>query len=105
MTKGRKFIFPNPNQCTAANPAMLCPAERVLNLYNQATAKSAQRIAKSVREWFAKTAQQNGWAGVHFLPEVQSKHGAGCVLWPPPQQINVSINVTNQILVLKAEHQ
>ncbi len=103
MTKGRRFIFPNPNKCTAADMAMLCPAERVLNLYNQETGKGAKRIAKSVREWFATTAQQKGWAGVHFLPEVQSNYGAGCVLWPPPQQIDVSVTVTNRILVLIAE--
>jgi hypothetical protein len=105
MAKGRKFKFPTPKDCKAGNPAMLCPAERVMNLYKQATNKNAQRISKSVREWFAMTADQQGWAGVHFLPEVQSNYGAGCVLWPPPQQINVSVNITNQILVLKAEHQ
>lgn len=102
MTKGRKFIFPNPNNCRAGDAAMLCPAERVLNLFNQETRRSA-RISKSVRQWFATTAKQEGWAGVHFLPEVQSNYGAGCVLWPPPQQINVRVTVTNRVLVLKAE--
>ena len=101
--KGPKFKFPNPSQCKAGDLAMLCPAERVLNLYNQATGKSAKKIAKSVREWFATEAQKVGWAGVHFLPEVQSNYGAGCVLWPPPQNVNITVTVTNQILVLQAE--
>lgn len=105
MAKGRRYKFPNPGDCKAGDPAMLCPAERVLNLYNQEHSREAQRISKSVREWFATTAEENGWAGVHFLPEVQSNYGAGCVLWPPPQQINVEITVTNQILVLEAERE
>ena|ERR1700720_2484314 len=104
MVKGRKYKFPNPKECKPSARAMLCPAERVMKLYNQGTGKNGRRISKTVREWFAARAQQRGWAGVHFLPEVQSNHGAGCVLWPPPQQINVSVTVTEKILVLKAEH-
>ena len=104
MKKGPKFKFPDPKKCKVSDRAILCPAERVINLYNQATTKRAKKIAKSVRDWFAREARKNGWAGVHFLPEVQSNYGAGCVLWPPPQQINVTVRVTNQILVLEAEH-
>lgn len=103
MVKGRKFKFPNPSDCKAGQPAMLCPAERVLKLYNQDNGKDAKRISKSVRAWFGTTAEQQGWAGVHFLPEVQSNYGAGCILWPPPPQINISVNITKQTLVLKAE--
>ncbi|OGA56044.1 MAG: hypothetical protein A3F74_19435 [Betaproteobacteria bacterium RIFCSPLOWO2_12_FULL_62_58] len=64
-----------------------------------------QRIAKKVRGWFAAEAIKKGWAGIHFLPEIQSAHGAGCVLWLPPQQINVKINVTKQTLVLLAQQE
>jgi hypothetical protein len=105
MKRGPKFKFPDPQDCKAGEPAILCPAERVINLYNQATGKQAKRIAKLVREWFAIQAKAKGWAGVHFLPEIQSNYGAGCVLWPPPRQINVEVTVTNEILVLMAENQ
>lgn len=100
---GAKLKFPDPKSCKPQDPAVLCPADRVLGLYNQGSGDKAQRIAKKVRKWFASKAIANGWAGVHFLPEIQSAHGAGCVLWLPPQQINVSIKVTKQVLVLHAQ--
>ena len=37
MKKGPKFKFPEPKKCKAGDQAILCPAERVINLYNQAT--------------------------------------------------------------------
>jgi hypothetical protein len=43
-----KLKFPVPGNLKAAEPAVLCPAERVLGLYNQETGKSAKKIAKSV---------------------------------------------------------
>ncbi|MBD8527424.1 hypothetical protein [Pseudomarimonas arenosa] len=99
----RKYKFPDPKSCKLKDRAVLCTAERMLAIYNQAKEIDAKRISKSVRSWFAAEAQAAGWAGVHFLPEVQSGHGAGCVLFIPPQQINVSIKVTKQTLILAAE--
>ena len=40
---------------------------------------------------------------VPFVPDIQSKHGAGGVLWLPPQQVNVSIKITKNVLVLKSQ--
>lgn len=77
MKKGRRLKFPDPQDCKPAEPAVICPAERVIGLYNQDAGDNAQRIAKKVRAWFIEQAQQRGWAGVHFLTEVQSSHGAG----------------------------
>jgi hypothetical protein len=101
--KGAKLKFPRPQDYAASEPAIMCPADRVLGLYNQDSGDAAQRIAKKVRAWFADEAAQKGWAGVHFLRQVPSVHGAGCVLWRPPAQINVNITVTNQVLVLHAQ--
>lgn len=100
---GAKLKFPNPNKCKPEDAAVLCPADRVIGLYNQNGGDAAKRIAQKVRLWFAAEALKNGWAGVHFLPDVQSKHGAGCVLWLPPRQVNISINITNTTLVLTAQ--
>jgi hypothetical protein len=97
------FKFPTPESCKLKDQAVLCTAERILALYNQATGKNAQRISKNVKQWFASQAPLHGWAGCHFLPEVQSGHGAGCVLFVPPQQVNVNIKVTETTLVLQAE--
>jgi len=95
-----KKKFPNPNDYPPNSPAVLCPAGRVIGLYNQDSGDTAKRLAKKVRKWFADVARAKGWAGIHFLPEVESNHGAGCVLWRPPQQINLQIVVTKHTLVL-----
>jgi hypothetical protein len=102
---GAKLKFPDPRNCRRANPAVLCAADRVLGLYNQDSGDAAKRIGKKVRVWFAAEALKKGWAGVHFLPEIQSAHGAGCVLWLPPQQIDVKINATVNTLVLLAQQE
>ena len=97
------FKFPDPNDYPRKVPAVLCPADRVLNLYRQATNQHAQRISQSVREWFYRAAHDAGWGGAHFLPEVQSNHGAGCILWVgyrgDPHIIQV--NITPQVLVMQ----
>jgi len=98
-----KFKFPTPKNCTLATPAVLCPAERVIGLYNQNSGKPAARIGKNVRRWFFVEAEKKGWAGVHFLPDVQSNHGAGCILWRAPEKIDVVVNITSKTLVLLAE--
>jgi hypothetical protein len=99
----RKFKFPDPKSCKLKDRAVLCTAERILNIYNQVNGEDAQRISKNVKIWFAKEAANSHWAGVHFLPEVQSGHGAGCVLFVPPRQLNLSVTVTEKTLVLMAE--
>jgi hypothetical protein len=95
-----KFKFPNANDYPLKVPAVLCPADRVINLYNQDSGSTAQRISKSVREWFFQRAHQEGWGGAHFLPEVQSQHGAGCVLWVGYRGVPQTIQVTQQTLIL-----
>jgi hypothetical protein len=82
---------------------VLCTADRLLALYNQEHPKDAKRISKTVKKWFSAAAKAHGWAGGHFLPEVQSGHGAGCVLFVPPQRVNINVVVTNTTLVLEAE--
>jgi len=96
----RKFKFPLPKDYKPAEPAVICPADRVIDLYNQESGDTAKRIAKKVRKWFSDEARKKGWAGVRFSPEVQTNHGAGCVLWRPPEKINVSIKITQNTLIL-----
>jgi hypothetical protein len=98
-----KFKFPTPQSCKLKDRAVLCTAQRILDLYNQENEEDAKRIAKKIKKWFAAEAKAQGWAGGHFLPEVQTGHGAGCVLFVPPQTVNVKITVTKTTLVLQAE--
>lgn len=65
--RGTKLKSPNPKGCKPENPAVLCPAERAIDLYNQYSGDTAKRIAKKVRVWFAIEALKKGWAGVHFF--------------------------------------
>jgi len=95
-----RFQFPDSQTRSPKSTTVLCPAARVLALYNQDSGDVAQRISKKVREWFFNAAHQNGWHGVHFVPEVQSQHGAGCVMWVT-FAIGRQIVVTNQTLVLE----
>lgn len=95
-----KFKFPNAKSRSPDKPAVFCPAERVLNLYNQENEKPAQRISKTVRTWFFDKANEHGWNGVHFIPEVQSQHGAGCMLWVTQNRSNMK--VTKAVLVLES---
>ena len=76
----KAYKFPKSSERSEAKPAVLCAGDRVLNLYNQDSGKQAKRISKSVRDWFTDSALADGWSAVGFLPEVQSQHGAGCVL-------------------------
>ena len=93
-----KFKFPNSKARSPEKPAVFCTADRVLSLYNQDNNKPAKRISKKVREWFFNKAHLRGWSGVHFVPEVQSQHGAGCMLWVIQDRKNIKI--TKAVLVL-----
>jgi hypothetical protein len=99
---GRNYKFPHPDDVSPGQGAVLCPSDRVLALYNQESGapKKAKSISKKVREWFFNHAHQQGWAGVRFLKDVQTSEASGCVLWIPPREINLSVNLTAQTLVL-----
>ena len=94
--------FPLPEDYKPKDPAVFCPAKRVIGLYNQSTSVPAKKIAKKVRKWFTDEAHGKGWAGVSFLPEVQSQFGAGCILWRRHQGVGGCIVITEKILVLHA---
>ncbi|RFC37100.1 MAG: hypothetical protein DID92_2727743408 [Candidatus Nitrotoga sp. SPKER] len=99
----RKFKFPTPSSCKLKDRAVLCTAERMLIIYNQFTVSDAQRITKKIKIWFSSEAKKHGWSGTNFLPEVSSGHSGGCILFIPPQQVNVTVNVTNTTLILNSE--
>jgi hypothetical protein len=76
-----KFKFPDHRDRSQNEPSALCPAERVLFLYNQDSGnKVTTRISKTVRSWFEDAARQQGWADVRWFRDVSTNSGAGCVL-------------------------
>lgn len=72
--------FPKSAERSPAKPVAICPADRVLDLYNRANDAEAKRIGKTVRAWFTAEAHADGWDHVGFVPQVESEHGAGAVL-------------------------
>jgi hypothetical protein len=100
---GRRFKFPDATSRSINKPAVFCKADRVLNLYNQENEKPAQRISRRVREWFFEEARKRAREGVHFIPEVQSQHGAGCMLWVAQDRANIKITKAMLVLVSTSE--
>jgi hypothetical protein len=79
----KKLKFPAPKDYPAKDPVVLCPTPRVKGLYEQETGTKSKRVAKNMTKWFVDEAKKHGWAGCRFLPTVQSKHSAGCILLNP----------------------
>lgn len=103
MALGRRFKFPTPENAKLKDHAVFCTAERIVTLYNQAHDEKRQRMTDTIKKWFAHQAQEAGWAGGHFLPEIQTGHNAGCVLFTPPSNTNLSVKITEKTLILLAE--
>lgn len=97
---GKKLKFPVPKDYPAKDPVILCPAERVIGLYNQETGNTATRVAKKMKEWFSEEALKKGWAACEFPPEVQTKHSGGCILLNPP-----AVKITVNKIVIQRTHE
>jgi hypothetical protein len=81
MNMARQHKFPDSKDRSQNHPAVLCPAERVLALFNQDhSGDPATRIYKKVRTWFEAEAKTGGWADVRWFRDVSNNYGAGCVM-------------------------
>jgi hypothetical protein len=92
---GRSLKFPLPKDYPAKDPIILCPADRIISIYNKANGSNRRSVAKGIIEWFKQQASDNGWADCRFVPAVQTKHSAGCILLNP---LSVTVTV-NQIVI------
>jgi hypothetical protein len=104
MSKPLKF--PDPKARSPNAPAVLCPADRVIGLYNSKhPKKTAMRLSPSVKTWFSEEAHAAGWIGVQFLPDAQTAHGAGCIMWVSQQHdISLSLEATMLVIADSNEH-
>jgi hypothetical protein len=60
-----------------------------MGLYEQSEKQKPRKINPTVKTWFRQEAlRTHGWSAAMFVPEVQTQHGAGCVLYKQPLQIN-----------------
>lgn len=74
--------LPDPAERSIKEPAVLCSPQRVLALYNsEFKAAPAERVSKTVKEWFLGKAIEEGWSAAFFLGDVETAHSAGCVLY------------------------
>lgn len=79
--RGRNYKFPDAGDRSPNDPTVHCDSARIIALFNQETGGDAQRLSKTVRDWFAREAAEAGWTGVHFLADAQSQYGSGCVMY------------------------
>ena len=76
MKMSRPFVFPDPDDRSKNNPAVIVTSEQVIGLYNQynENGEEVQRVSGTVKDWFTKEAQENqGWDDAKFV-------GSQCIL-------------------------
>lgn len=80
----RPFVAPDPKDRSVNEPTRIVSAAQILGLYNQENPEEKkERVVESVKEWYKKTMESEGWSDVNF-------HGSQCVL-----HANVTIKKTN----------
>ena len=69
MSMARPYVFPDPDDRSKNNPAVIASSEQVIGLYNQFNKEGdeMQRVTPKVQEWFIKEAKENqGWDEARF---------------------------------------
>lgn len=70
MKMSRPFVFPDPDDRSKNNPAVIVTSEQVIGLYNQYNkhGDEVQKVSSTVKDWFAKEATENqGWDEAKFI--------------------------------------
>lgn len=75
MAKGRPFEFPDPNDRSANEPAIIVKVPQILGLYNQAHSDEVpmSRVVQRVQDWFMEEAKVEKWDSAEFA-------GSECIL-------------------------
>lgn len=75
MLKGRPYVFPDPNDKSANEPAVIVKVPQILGLYNQAHSNEEpmSRVVQSVQDWFVAEAKTEKWDSAEFA-------GSECIL-------------------------
>lgn len=69
MKMARPYVFPDPDDRSKNNPAIIVSSEQVIGLYNQLNkdGDEMQRVTPKVQEWFITEAKENqGWDDARF---------------------------------------
>lgn len=70
MNIARPYAFPDPDDRSKNNPAIIVSSEQVIGLYNQFNkdGDDIQRVMPKVQDWFVKEAKENqGWDEAKFV--------------------------------------
>lgn len=86
---GRHFKFPDAGDRSPNQPAVMCPAERVLALFNQHSGDKGQRISAKVKTWFTTMSLSRGWGHIWWFEDVLTNRSSGCVMSIPTTTITV----------------
>lgn len=75
MAKGRPYVFPDPNDRSVNEPAVIVKVPQILGLYNQAHSdeEPMSRVVQSVQDWFVAEAKAEQWDVAEFA-------GSECIL-------------------------
>lgn len=62
------YVFPDPNDRTPNNPAVIVESDKILGLYNRhhPDDENMERVVQKVRAWFDSEAKNIGWDEVKF---------------------------------------
>ena len=68
MKMARPYIFPDPDDRSKNNPAVIVSSDQVIGLYNQLNkdGDEMQRVTSKVQEWFLEEAKRQGWDECKF---------------------------------------
>lgn len=71
----RPYVFPDPDDRSKNNPAVIVTSEQVIGLYNQYNkdGDEVQKVSATVKEWFLTEAANQGWDESKFI-------GSQCIL-------------------------
>lgn len=75
MSKGRPYEFPDPDDRSANEPAIIVKVPQILGLYNQAHSDDEPmlRVVQSVQDWFVEESKKESWDKAEFA-------GSECIL-------------------------
>ncbi len=77
----RPYVFPDPDDRSKNNPAVIVTSEQVIGLYNQYNkdGDEVQKVSSTVKEWFKGEAKNQGWDESKFVGNqciLENKFGA-----------------------------
>ena len=65
--RGRPRVFPDPNDRSKNDPAVIVQSRQVIGIYNQETGEQAQYVTDHIKTWFCGEDKNRGWDSADFI--------------------------------------